>query len=138
MTGKVFYIEGYEYEVPLEEYRKDLAFHFATEFNIPSDKAKEIIRDLDLEDMLSERYDEDIADSVPQIAAWLRGFGKRKYLFLTPEIALIEALAELGDPSEEVILVIPCDLEADAKERLRNNIPRGIGVTILEEPYFPQ
>lgn len=82
--------------------------------------------------------DEDIAAHVPLIAAWLRSFGKSKYLFLTPEIALIEALAELGDPSEEVILVIPCDLEADAKERLRNNIPRGIGVTILEEPYFPQ
>ena len=82
--------------------------------------------------------DADIADSVPQIAAWLRGFGKRKYLFLTPEIALMEELAKLGDPQEEVILVIPHDLEADAKERIRNNLPRGIRVTALEEPDFPQ
>lgn len=82
--------------------------------------------------------DEDIADSVPQIAAWLRGFGKRKYLFLTPEIALIEEMAKLGQPQEEVTLVLPWDLEPDAKERLRNNLPRGIWVTVLEEPNFPQ
>lgn len=80
MTGKVFYIEGYEYEVPLEEYRKDLAFHFATEFNIPSDKAKDIIRDLDLEDMLPERYDEDIADSYEREAKEF--FKEKGYVFV--------------------------------------------------------
>ena len=59
--------------------------------------------------------DEDIADSVPQIAAWLRGFGKRKYLFLTPEIALIEEMARLGQPQEEVTLVLPWDLANPGK-----------------------
>ena len=82
--------------------------------------------------------DADIADSVPQIAAWLRGFGKRKYLFLTPEIALFEEMARLGQPQEEVTLVLPWDLEPDAKERLRNNPPRGSRVTVLEEPKVPQ
>ena len=80
MTGKVFYIEGYEYEVPLEEYRKDLAFHFATEFNIPSDKANDIIRDLDLEDMLSERYDEDMAESYEREAKEF--FKEKGYVFV--------------------------------------------------------
>lgn len=81
--------------------------------------------------------DEDIADRIPRIAAWLHGFGKSKYLFLTPEIALIEEMAKLS-AREEVIIAIPCDLEGEAKERLRNNLPRGMEVTILEEPYFPQ
>lgn len=81
--------------------------------------------------------DEDIADRIPQIAAWLHSFGKSKYMFLTPEIALIEEMSKLSN-LEEVIIAIPCDLEREAKERLRNNLPRGIEVSILEEPYFPQ
>ena len=81
--------------------------------------------------------DEDIANRVPKIAAWLHGFGKSKYMFLTPEIALIEEMTKLPN-QKEVIIAIPCDLEGEAKERLRNNLPRGIEVTVLEEPYFPQ
>lgn len=81
--------------------------------------------------------DEDIVDRIPQIAAWLHSFGKSKYMFLTPEIALIEEMSKLSN-QEEVIIAIPCDLEEEAKERLRNNLPRNIEVTILEEPYFPQ
>lgn len=81
--------------------------------------------------------DEDIANRVPKIAAWLHSFGKSKYMFLTPEIALIEEMTKLSN-QEEVIVAIPCDLEGKAKERLRNNLPRGIEVTVLEEPYFPQ
>lgn len=81
--------------------------------------------------------DRGIADRIPQIAAWLDGFGKNKYMFLTPEIALIEAMSKLSDQAE-VILTIPCDLEAEAKERLRNNLPHGMKITVLEEPYFPQ
>ena len=81
--------------------------------------------------------DEDIVDRIPQIAAWLHSFGKSKYMFLTPEIALIEEMSKLSN-QEEVIIAIPCDLEEEAKERLRNNLPRNIEVTILEEPYVPQ
>lgn len=81
--------------------------------------------------------DRGIADRIPQIAAWLDGFGKNKYMFLTPEIALIGAMSKLSDQAE-VILTIPCDLEAEAKERLRNNLPHGMKITVLEEPYFPQ
>lgn len=82
--------------------------------------------------------DENIADQVPKIAAWLHGFGKKNYLFLTPEIALIEEMAKCADPAEEIIIAVPHSLEPEAKERLRNNLPGGIRITILEEPYFPQ
>ena len=81
--------------------------------------------------------DENIVDKMPQIAAWLYRFGKSKYMFLTPEIALIEEIAKIVDQAE-VIIAIPCGLEAEAKERLKNNLPHGVEVTILEEPYFPK
>ena len=81
--------------------------------------------------------DEDINVQISQIATWLHNFGKSKYMFLTPEIALIEAISKITNP-EEVIIAIPCDLEEEAKNRLRNNLPRDIMVTILEEPFFPQ
>ena len=81
--------------------------------------------------------DEDVANRVPQIAKWLHSFGKSKYLFLTPEIALIEEMSKFSS-QDEVIIAIPSNLEGDAKERLRNNLPRDIEITILEETYFPQ
>lgn len=79
--------------------------------------------------------DENIAERLPQIARWLNSFGKRKYMFLTPEIALIEELAKISMQTE-IIIAIPSDLELEAKERLINNLPRGIDVTVIEEPHF--
>lgn len=81
--------------------------------------------------------DADIANSIPQIVDWLQNFGKSKYMFLSPEIALIEEMAK-SDRKAEVIIAVPCDLESEAKERVKNNLPNGIDVVILEEPYFPQ
>ena len=81
--------------------------------------------------------DSGIADRVPGIAAWLRSFGKTKYMFLTPEIALIEELAK--EPrGEEAVIVLPCGLEDEAGDRIRANLPRGMEVALLEEPYFPE
>lgn len=82
--------------------------------------------------------DEDVEGRVGQVAEWLLSFGKSKYMFLTPEIALIEEMRKLAKNKTEVIITVPCNLEQEAKERLNNNIPRGVTVTILEEPYFPQ
>lgn len=81
--------------------------------------------------------DADIANSIPQIVDWLQNFGKSKYMFLSPEIALIEEMAK-SDRKAEVIIAVPCDLESEAKERVKNNLSNGIDVVILEEPYFPQ
>lgn len=81
--------------------------------------------------------DKNIADEVPRIAAWLHDFGKRKYLFLTPEIALIEALAELSDGAEAII-ALPGNLSPDAKERIQNNLPRKMHVSSISETFFPQ
>ena len=82
--------------------------------------------------------DADIDSRVVRAAKWLCGYGKKKYLFLTPEIALIDAMSGIADKNTEIIIAVPCDLDSDAKERLRSNLPHGIHVTILEEPYFPQ
>ena len=79
----------------------------------------------------------DIDERTDRIVKWLLGFGKKKYFFLTPEIALIERIAELDGEEAEAIIAVPCDMEAAARDRLRNNLPRGIAVTVLEEPYFP-
>lgn len=82
---------------------------------------------------------QDIAQRVQQISDWLHGFGKRKYLFLTPELALIEALSTLScRKSDEAIIAIPCDMDAESKERLLNNLPRSMSVRIQEEPFFDQ
>lgn len=81
---------------------------------------------------------ENIGIRVKQATKWLHDFGKSKYMFLTPEIALLEEMSKLANNHMEIIIVIPCNLEQEAKERLKNNLPHGIVVTVLEEPYFPQ
>lgn len=82
--------------------------------------------------------DSDTEKNVSEIAKWLIGFGKRKYMFLTPEIALIEELLRQTGNMAEIIIAVPCDLDPDIKERLRNNLPNGSAkVELLEEPHFP-
>lgn len=82
--------------------------------------------------------DEGIESRIGQIAEWLLSFGKSKYMFFSPEIAIIQEMGKRSDNKIEVIIAVPCDLDVEAKERLSNNIPHGVIVTILAEPYFPQ
>ncbi len=83
--------------------------------------------------------DESVEDRIRQVADWLIGFGKHKYMFLLPEITLIEEMGRrVSNDEVEVIIAIPCDLEKEAKDRLVNNLPQSVKITILEEPFFPQ
>lgn len=78
-----------------------------------------------------------LADSISDIAEWLAAFGKEKYLFLSPEISIVDKIAE-RNPDNEAILLIPCDMDQEVKDRLRGNIPKSMKVSLLEEPYFPE
>ncbi len=78
-----------------------------------------------------------LADSISDIAEWLIAFGKEKYMFLSPELSIVDKLAE-RKPNNEAIMLIPCDMEQEVKERLRGNIPKSMKVSLLEEPYFPE
>ncbi len=78
-----------------------------------------------------------LADSISDIAEWLVAFGKEKYMFLSPEISIIDELA-VNNPNNEAIILIPCDMEQEVKERLKGNVPKSMKVSLLEEPYFPE
>ena len=75
---------------------------------------------------------------VEAVVDWLLTFAKRKYLFLTPEIALIEAMASKAKEGTEAVVLIPCDMPTDSQERLCQNLPGGMSVGVREEPYFPK
>lgn len=81
--------------------------------------------------------DSDTENNVSNIVEWLIGFGKRKYMFLTPELALIEELLKRTENNAKITITVPCDLEQEIKERLRNNLPHGATVELLDEPHFP-
>ena len=81
--------------------------------------------------------DPGLADSISDIAEWLSAFSKEKYMFLSPEISIIDKLAKTN-PNDEAIMLIPCDMDQEVKERLRGNIPKSMKVSLLEEPYFPE
>lgn len=78
-----------------------------------------------------------LKDNMSEIADWLISFGKTKYMFLTPEIALVDELAE-RDGSQNVIFLLPCDMDTEMRERVCENVPKKMTVSILEEPYFPE
>ena len=80
---------------------------------------------------------EDIENRMIQAAQWLLDFGKNKYLFLLPELAIVEQMKKRSNRKIEIIIGTACNLEQEAKCRLYNNFPNGIA-TILEEPYFPE
>ncbi len=78
-----------------------------------------------------------LIESISDIVKWLTSFNKNKYMFLSPEINLVDRLAERIS-GKEAILLIPCDMEQEAKNRLRSNLPNSMKVSVLEEPYFPK
>ena len=79
----------------------------------------------------------DLAQRLEPLGRWLGSFGKDKYLFLTPELALLDGLDRAGTGGE-AILLLPCDMEPDSRARLGGNLPAGREVSLMEEPYFPE
>jgi len=71
-------------------------------------------------------------------AKWLLSFGKRKYMFLTPEIALIEEISQSAGNDTEAVIAAPCGIDDEILQRLGNNLPRKILTSIINEPYFPE
>lgn len=80
--------------------------------------------------------DETLVEDTEKVADWLARFGKSKYMFNSPEIALIEKIP-LNSEKNEAIILVPCDMESEIRMRLKDNLPRNVNVTLLEEPYFP-
>ncbi len=80
--------------------------------------------------------DSDITERVKLIAKWLHSFGKTHYMFLTPEIALVDALVELTGSDIEIIFAVPHNLDDDINGRLKNNLPRNVKASLLKEPEF--
>lgn len=78
----------------------------------------------------------DIEERVRDIARWLCDFGKRRYLFFMPEIALIEEMGKIADSRTEIIVALPFNIDAEAKERIKNNLPHSVKTYLLEEPNF--
>ena len=78
--------------------------------------------------------DNDVAAHVQAAAEWLHGLGKTRYMFLTPELALMDELEKLSQ-NAEMIVTIPHDMDPEVRERLQNNLPKQVETTLLEEAF---
>lgn len=77
-----------------------------------------------------------VTDGIDALTQWIISFQKNKYLFTTPEIRIIEQLAARVSDHEAIILA-PCDMDPESRERISGNLPPEMSVTLLDEPFFP-
>ena len=96
--------------------------------------------DRELRDKINESMpfpQETVTGGTYALTKWIISFNKNKYLFTTPEIRIIEQLAA-RIPDQEAIILVPCDLDTESRERIGGNLPVEMTVTLLDEPFFPQ
>lgn len=79
------------------------------------------------------------AEAAASAANWLLSFNKTRFMFLTPEIQLIEAMSAQTQRPLVCEYVLPFNVDPEIKGRLQANLPtiRTIRVSTLDEPAFP-
>jgi len=80
---------------------------------------------------------EDMDKQIKRVAAEILNIKKRYFFMMTPEIALLESLANSAWDGT-VIIAIPRDTEQESSDRIRANIPKGVDVNFLYEGEFPE
>ncbi|GAU75615.1 hypothetical protein [Fusibacter sp. 3D3] len=80
--------------------------------------------------------EDDIQSRISDIVEKLENCPKQNLLFISPELALIERLAARNS-QHHIIIALPCDLEPVVVERIQNNMPPGVNVSFLKEPFYP-
>lgn len=81
--------------------------------------------------------DADFYKRTVDISEQIKALKKEKILILTPDIALIE-LIKNSEYISEILVCISSELSYEAKERISNNLPIGIKVTLIDENTFPK
>ena len=81
--------------------------------------------------------DADFYKRTTDIAEQIKSLKKEKILLLTPDIALIE-LIKNSEYISEILVCVSSELNDEAKERISNNLPAGIKVTLIDENTFPK
>lgn len=79
-----------------------------------------------------------IGEQTDRFAEWISGFGKTKIMMTSSEIDLAAKLAEATGEDTEIIITLPSNMEAESRERLKNNLPFRSRVHTLEENSFPE
>ena len=79
------------------------------------------------------------AGAIAPAADWLLSFGKKRLLFCTPELSLVETLAASSPRPLDCQFVLPFNLDPESRQRLLSNLPKHekISVSTIQEPAFP-
>ena len=80
----------------------------------------------------------DIESRTVAAAEFLLSLRKKTYLFLNPELSLVDAMTASTGQDLKFLFATSSNLSEDAKVRLQSNLPYGVAVFVLEEPAFPK
>lgn len=81
---------------------------------------------------------ESAEETISKCTEMIRKKRKKKIFFLTPEIALIEKLAEQPDGIETILIALPSDLDEEICGRIGNNRMKDMDIRLIKEPFFPE
>lgn len=80
---------------------------------------------------------EEMNKQIERLATEIFALNKRYLFMMTPEIALLESLAD-NKWAGTVIIAIPRDADRESSDRIQANIPAGVDVSFLYEGEFPE
>lgn len=81
--------------------------------------------------------DYDIRADAQEAAEWLVSMGKSMYVFLNPEMELIKNISIICNENDEAVIIIPHDMDGKSRERMVNNLPKTMNVSVMDEGFFP-
>lgn len=80
---------------------------------------------------------EDISPRMEAVVDYMLQSGKKKFLLLSPEVALLDALKEHETNGLRFFIAIPADIPESISDQIRSNVPDDLDIQFVENLYIP-
>lgn len=80
---------------------------------------------------------EDISPRIEAVVDYMLWSGKKKFLLLSPEVALLDVLKDRETSGFRFFIAIPADIPESIVNQIRSNVPDGLDIQFVENLYIP-
>lgn len=79
----------------------------------------------------------DIAPRIEAVVDYMLQSGKKKFLLLSPEVAILSALEGRETSGLRFFIALPADMPESIFNQIRSNVPDGLDIQFVENLYVP-